>query len=291
MKNDRDKIIARLSSTLGKLNAGECVNVSELAEEYNVSTKTIKRDIDAFSFLPIRSDKGRYSLEPYALGKLSFEDIKNFAAISGIKHLFPTLSDDFIADILNAKVNTAFLIKAPRYEDLTHLTKEFQTLSNAILQHFPIRCHYKEKQRLLHPYKLVNHHGTWYLVADDNGVLKNFSFSKIIDLLILEKESFTPNCDFLETLKNPNSNWFSQTMFDVTLQISPAVSDYFVKRNIFPNQTILKQTKTQLIVKTKVSYDEEILRIVQYWLPHITILEPEYLQEKLHHMMEEYLQQ
>jgi predicted DNA-binding transcriptional regulator YafY len=122
-------------------------------------------------------------------------------------------------------------------------------------------------------------------------VLKNFSFSKITDLLILEKESFTPNCDFLETLKNPNSNWFSQTMFDVTLQISPEVSDYFVKRNIFPNQTILKQTKTQLIVKTKVSYDEEILRIVQYWLPHITILEPEYLQEKLRHMMEGYLQQ
>ncbi|HZF71237.1 helix-turn-helix transcriptional regulator [Sulfuricurvum sp.] len=289
MKNDRDKIIARLSSTLGKLNAGECVSVSELAEEYNVSTKTIKRDIDAFSFLPIRSDKGRYSLEPYALGKLSFEDIKNFAAISGIKHLFPSLSDDFIADILNAKVNTAYLIKAPRYEDLTHLTKEFQNLSNAILQHFPIRCHYKEKQRLLYPYKLVNHHGTWYLVADDNGVLKNFSFSKITNLQILEKESFAHNRNFLETLKDTDSNWFSQTMFDVTLQISTEVAEYFLKRKILSNQTILSSTPAKLIVKTTVSYDEEILRIVQYWLPHIQIISPEYLQEKLIKMLDGYV--
>jgi len=37
MKNDRDKILARLSSILGKLNVGESVSVSELAEEYGVS--------------------------------------------------------------------------------------------------------------------------------------------------------------------------------------------------------------------------------------------------------------
>lgn len=289
MKNDRDKIIARLSSTLGKLNAGESVSIPELAEEYGVSTKTIKRDIEAFSFLPIRLDNGRYSIEPYALGKLSFEDIKNFATISGVKYLFPTLSDDFITDILNVKVNSAFLIKSPQYEDLTHLSVEFKTLSNAILHHFSLRCTYKEKPRYLRPYKLVNHHGMWYLVADDDGVLKNFSFSKITDLRVEGEKCFKPREDFLETLKNHDSNWFSQTMFYVTLDISPKVSDYFLKRNIFPNQAILKQTKTQLTVKTKVSYDEEILRIVQYWLPHITIIEPEYLQEKLSELLQGYL--
>jgi predicted DNA-binding transcriptional regulator YafY len=49
MKHSRDKIIARLSSTLGKLNAGESVSIPELAEEHSVSTKTIERDIDAIA--------------------------------------------------------------------------------------------------------------------------------------------------------------------------------------------------------------------------------------------------
>jgi predicted DNA-binding transcriptional regulator YafY len=120
MKNDRDKILARLSSILGKLNAGESVIVSELAEEYGVSIKTIDRDIKAFSFLPICSDKkGCYSLEPYALGKLSYDDIKNFAALSGAKHLFLTLSDDFITDILNEKIRSAYLVKPSMHEDLS----------------------------------------------------------------------------------------------------------------------------------------------------------------------------
>lgn len=282
MKNDRDKILARLSSILGKLNAGESINISELAKEYDVSTKTIERDIKAFSFLPIRSEKkGWYSLEPYALGNLSYDDIKNFAALSGVKHLFPSFSDDFIADILNTKIRSAYFIKPPTNEDLSDKSEEFTSITATILEQIPIRCIYKDKPRQLNPYKLVNHNGIWYLAADDDGVLKNFSFSKISSIQIMDRERFQPKIDFLETLKNPNSNWFSQTMFYVTLEIAPEVSDYFLKRKIFPNQTVLKQNQSTLVIKTKISYDEEILRIVQYWLPHITIIEPEYLQEKL----------
>ena len=289
MKHDKDKILIRLSSTLGKLNAGESVSVSELAEEYSVSTKTIQRDIEAFSFLPIRRVNNRYSLEPYALGKLSYDDIKNFAALIGAKHLFPSLSDDFIADILNKKIRSAYFIKPTTHEDLSSKSEEFISITAAILENIPIRFIYKDKSRLLYPYKLVNHHGIWYLVADDEELLKNFSFSKISNIQIMDEERFKPRIDFIETLKNPSANWFSQTMFDVTLKIAPEVSDYFLKRNIFPNQIVLKQTNSYLVIKTKVSYDEEILRIVQYWLPHITIIEPEYLQEKLLQNLHEYI--
>lgn len=290
MKNDKDKILIRLSSILGKLNAGESVSISELAEKHNVSTKTIERDIKAFSFLPIRCDKkGWYSLEPYALGKLSYDDIKNFAALSGAKHLFPSLSDDFIADILNTKIRSAYFIKPPTHEDISDKSEEFISITAAILEKIPIRCIYKDKSRLLNPYKLVNHHGIWYLVADDEGVLKNFSFSKIGELKIEETQRFKPNRDFLETINKTDSNWFSQNMFDVILEISPEVAEYFLKRTIFPSQTVLKQTNSSLVIKTKVSYDEEILRIVQYWLPHITIIEPEYLQDKLFQNLQKYV--
>lgn len=289
MKNSRDKIITRLTSILGKLNAGEDFTLSELAEEFSVSLKTIERDLKAFSFLPIRHDNSRYSFEPYALGKLSYDDIKNFAAISGVKYIFPSLSDAFIADILNTRIHSAYLIKPSGYQNIESKSDEFALLTTAIINTMPITCIYKNKSRRLNPYKLVNHHGIWYLVADDEGVLKNFSFSKLVDLVVIENETFKPDKGFIQTLNNPDSNWFSQNMFDVILTVSPSVRDYFLERRLFPNQTILQNTADALVIKTRVSYDEEILRIVQYWLPHITIIEPEYLQEKLLQNLHEYI--
>jgi predicted DNA-binding transcriptional regulator YafY len=290
MKKSHDTIARRLSSILLKFNSGERFTIDELCEEFNVDKRTIQRDInERFSYFPIKKENGYYFLESYALGKLTFEDIKNFAAISGIKALYPSLGNDFIADILNTKINSAYLVKSPDYEPIASKTGDFQSLSVAILQNIPFRCTYKEKPRLLYPYKLVNQQGIWYIVADENGVLKNFSFTKITDFELLEESRFEPKREFIETIQKNEVTWFSQNVIEVTLEIDATVSEYFLRRNIFPNQTILRQSDGKLTLSTKISYDDEILRIVQYWLPYITIKSPEYLQEKLNQSLERYL--
>jgi predicted DNA-binding transcriptional regulator YafY len=290
MKKSHDTIARRLSSILLKFNSGERFTIEELCEEFNVDKRTIQRDInERFSYFPIKKENGYYFLESYALGKLTFEDIKNFAAISGIKELYPALTNEFIADILNAKINSAYLVKSLDHEPIASKTGDFQSLSVAILQNIPIRCIYKEKPRLLHPYKLVNQQGIWYLVADENGVLKNFSFTKITDFELLDESRFEPKREFVETIQKNEVTWFSQNVIEVTLEIDGDVSEYFLRRNMFPNQTIISQHEGTLTLKTKISYDEEILRIVQYWLPHIKIIEPTHLQEKLNDLLSGYL--
>ena len=42
-KHDYDKALTRLRVTLQRLNDGEALGVKELAEEFNVSTRTIQR--------------------------------------------------------------------------------------------------------------------------------------------------------------------------------------------------------------------------------------------------------
>lgn len=290
MKKSHDTIARRLSSILLKFNSGERFTIDELCEEFNVDKRTIQRDInERFSYFPIKKENGYFFLEPYALGKLSFEDIKNFAAISGIKELYPSLTNEFIADILNTKINSAYLVKTINHETIASKTDEFQSLSVAILQNIPIRCIYKEKPRILNPYKLVNQQGIWYLVADENSVLKNFSFSKITDFELLEESRFEPKREFVETIQKNEVTWFSQNLTKVTLEIDADVSEYFLRRNMFPNQTIISQNDGILTLSTKISYDEEILRIVQYWLPHIKIIEPTHLQEKLNDLLSGYL--
>jgi len=141
---------------------------------------------------------------------------------------------------------------------------------------------------VVNPYKLVNQDDIWYLVADEQGVLKNYSFTKISKLLKTE-DSFEPNKEFLNIINKNQANWFSQNSVIVILEIDSIASEYFLRRELLPNQTILKQTKEKLILKTKVSYDEEILKVVRYWIPHIKIIEPEYLQEKLLNELQLYL--
>lgn len=62
-----------------------------------------------------------------------------------------------------------------------------------------------------------------------------------------------------------------------------------MRRELLPNQNILRYTNKSIILKTTVSYDEEILKIVRYWMPHIQIQEPEYLREKLFQSLEMFM--
>jgi len=92
MKN-HDTIATRLSIILNKFNSGEKFSVDDLVDEFGVTRRTVQRDLnDRLSYLPIKKSGKYYSLEEYYLGKLNFDDIKNFAILSGIKELYPTLN-------------------------------------------------------------------------------------------------------------------------------------------------------------------------------------------------------
>lgn len=45
-KHDYDKTLTRLNTILARLNDGEVLSVKELAEEFNVSIRTIQRDFN-----------------------------------------------------------------------------------------------------------------------------------------------------------------------------------------------------------------------------------------------------
>jgi predicted DNA-binding transcriptional regulator YafY len=290
MSNSHDKIATRLAQIIMKLNDGEMLNEKELAEEFNVSLRTVQRDIhERLAFLPLKKENGYYSLENYVLGKLSFKDIKNFAAISGMRSLYPDLTNDFIADILNSKVNAAYRINNHGFEDLSDKTDDFKQLSVAVLHNIQVTFTYNDKKRELNPYKLINNNGIWYLAADEAGVLKTYGFSKIKNLCITENH-FTPNPEFEQKVTDNTYKWFSDEIIEVTLQIDTKLAEYFLRRDILPNQKIIEQTPDRLIISTEVAYDEEILGIVKHGIPYIKILSPHSLQEKLQNILQNYLQ-
>jgi len=284
MSKSHDTLAFRLSLILSKLNNGERFTAIELANEFNVSSRTIQRDInERLNFIPIEKNGNFYSMQTYALGKLSFKDIKSFATLSGIKSLYPSLSKEFIADILNIKLNSSYLIKNQGFEDINNKIEWFESLSTAIIKHSPVSFSYKKKERVVNPYKLINNQGIWYLLADENGNLKTFSFSKIQEFQWKDDTKlFTPKKEFLNQLAQNELNWFTtDKLIEVTLQIDNNVKEYFTRRDILANQEIIEENDANFIISTKVSYDDEILSVVKYWIPYIAIVKPLYLKKKL----------
>jgi predicted DNA-binding transcriptional regulator YafY len=288
MNKEHDTLAVRLSQILMMFNEGKRIAVDELATEFDVTPRTIQRDLRRLSYLPIKKEGAYYSLESYCLGKLSFKDIKQFATFSGIKELYPELNDGLIVDILNERTNKTMEVHGHTYENLSHKIDDFNAIASAIITFRKISFRYKDKVRLVEPYKLNNTNGIWYLVGVEEGVLKNFSFSKIEDLE-LKDETFCQDEAVIKTLQEHKGVWFTQNHIEVVVEVDMSVSSYFLRRDLLPNQKIVEQTKEVLVLSTQVAYEEEILKVVRYWIPHMRIITPLSLQKKLEESLKAYL--
>jgi len=289
MSTNHEKVSSRLATILMWLNEGKKFSIDELIEEFGVSKRTIQRDLfERFSFLPLKKENGYYFLEEFYLGKFSFDDIKNFSILSGIKELYPTLSEDFLRKILDNNAQT-YMIKGNYFENISHKTPEFEKLSKAIEDKKIIKFIYNDKERVVKPYKLVNSRLIWYLMAKEEK-LKTFTFSKI-HFLQVSDETFEVDKKILEEIENSDDIFFSKDKKEIILHINKKIAPYFKRRKLVPYQEIIKETADSILVSTKISYDEMILKIVRYWLPNIKIISPAYLQEKLENSLMEYLKQ
>ncbi len=296
MANDNhDTLVYRLAQMLVKLNQGEKLDPRSLAEEFRVNLRTVQRDLNVrFAYLPIQKTDGLYHLEPTFLGKLNTRDVERFASLAGVSGLFPSLSDDFLRDIFDTRMQSAILVKGHNYEDLVGKESLFRELEKAIVARYEVDFAYAKpegrKQYLaIAPIKLVNHKGIWYLVALDGEKLKAFSFTKLSQLRTLETH-FAANPEIDKRLAEEDGIWLSQEQQEIVLKISSEVAGYFKRRKLVANQIIVKVLEDGgLIVSAKVSNLKQILPIVRYWVPHIRIISPEGLQEDLERELAEYL--
>lgn len=284
---NHDTLVYRLAQMLVKLNQGEKLAPQALADEFGCNLRTIQRDLNQrFAYLPLIKSDGCYHLEPTFLGKLSTRDNERFASLAGVRGLFPSLSDDFLRDIFDTRIQTALLVKGHHYESLAGKETTFRRLELAIVARHHVSFNYQKDEGTKHydavaPYKLVNHKGIWYLAGRDADRLKTFAFGKIEHLRQLESQ-FEPDPAIDKTLAEEDGIWLGEEKKEIVLKIASVVAGYFKRRKLIANQVIEKELEDGgLIVSAKVGHPNQVLPIVRYWIPHIRIISPEGLQEEL----------
>ena len=293
--SNHETLVYRLAQMLVKLNQGEKLDPQALADEFGVNLRTIQRDLNVrFAYLPLEKKDGRYHLDPAFLGKLSTRDIERFAGLAGVRGLFPSLSDDFLKDIFDSRVQSALLVRGHHYEDLKGKEKLFRDLEKAIIARRQVSFDYlktdgKKSYPALSPYKLINNKGVWYLAALDGEKLKAFSFSKIERLRRLESSfSWSPEID--KQLAEEDGIWLSEEKQEIVLKVGREVASYFKRRRLIANQVIEKELEDGgLIISAKVGHANQILPIVRYWIPHLRIISPENLQAEMEKGLDEYV--
>ncbi len=285
--NHHDTLVYRLAQMLVKLNQGEKLEAQALAEEFGVNLRTIQRDLnERFAYLPLEKVDGRYQLDPTFLGKISIKDIHRFASLAGVKGLFPSLANDFLRDIFDSRVQSALLVKGHNYENIGDKGALFKDLEKAIIAHRHVSFSYQKAEGLktyqaVAPYKLVNHKGIWYLVAQDGEKLKSFSITKLSTLLT-QDTFFEWDANIDNQLAEDDGIWLSDAKQEVVLKVRAEVAGYFKRRKLITNQVIEKELEDGgLIISAKIGHTNQILPIVRYWIPHIRIISPEELQVEI----------
>lgn len=290
-----EKLAYRLSTILARLNMGERLDVHQLAEEFDIDIRTIQRDLnERFGFLNW-CEQGRryYRLDKAKLGHLYPQDIERFARFCSIQDLLPEIDRRFYQQHLMQSVQ----IKGFEYEDIKNKLPQFQQINQAIEQNHVIEFNYRKagqeqgKYYTLEPYVLLNRNGIWYVIGIDcdAGKEKTFCFTQMSSVHTLS-ETFTPNPVFQAAIKENDSISHGNQLSEVIVQVSVQAAPYFLRRNLLPNQeTVRRLDDGGLLLACKNIHENEIVPIVQYWIPMAKIVSPIELQQKMEQKLRDYL--
>ena len=220
----------RLLGLISILANTDKITVQELANRFEVSKRTIFRDLDTLSRagIPILSYPGIGGgvsiIEGYKLKNqvLTAEDIKKiFAALNGLKSIDDNDSITSLIAKLVPEKETAVFSQSDYVIDLSSWFNDSAThvkaakLHQAICQKKCVRLEYVSKTsrsvRVIEPHKLVFKQSYWYIYAFclERKSFRLFKLNRIISLEILEKEFQLRPIDNIDFEKHNGETLFS----------------------------------------------------------------------------------
>ncbi len=209
--------LSRLTAILIQFQTRRMVTASELSDKFNVSKRTIYRDIRALedAGVPILTEEGKgYTLmEGYRIPPVMFTEKQANALILAEQLVLQNMDASLVKDYAEAidkiksilrysaqdKVN--LLTKRTQFDEVLHQERNSNNLSDlqyALTNYQLVRMQYMNKEgqpsdRLIEPFALVNAKN-WYLIAWCR-LRKEFRFfrlDRMEEISILE-ENFEPH--------------------------------------------------------------------------------------------------
>ena len=292
-------------SILNKLNGGGQVRSNEVAKEFNVSIRSIQRDIELLNqtqFPVVSMEKGVYSfMEGFSLKKMMLTN-EEASLLTFFHEIADSLGKNFsesfrslVSKVLAKEEDSPFYVKLP--ETQAHM-KNFpfvKELEEAVSMSQKVKIKYETGKGLeefkLCPLKLINFEGFWYLLAMPDGKRAFWKFrSEKIKGLEMLTENFDPPRSVKSVLDRSVNIWFNEEPGEkIVFEIDKDAAHYFKKKIYFPDQKIVKEKKDgSLILETHANFNE-VIRTIIHWIPDIKVIKPKELDTKIRGLLNAYL--
>jgi len=297
-----DKILYRLTSILTKLSNGEQPTMADLSQEYNVSRRTIQRDIyERLNHFPIilNDVKQLVFIDGFSLNrtKLSLEEITTLTlSLDIVKNAgqnFFDSSEQLMKKLLYKDFTNPYYIKPSEFESIDIDSVLLNNIEDSISSSNEIEIFYN-KTIIVQPIKVINIDGLWYLLArsKDEQKIQNYFISKIQELKVLPSK-FIMDEYLMDLHRKILSPFFDdEDYFDVVVEVDNCIADYFKLKKQLASQKILETKENgNLRVSFTVTHEEDIDNIIKSWLPHIKVISPTFFKEKIKKELQEYLKE
>lgn len=302
---------ARLLFIDRKIKEGRFPNCSTLAVEWEVSSKTIQRDLDYMRYqldAPIEysaKDRGyRYTEPQYQLPAMDIKERDLFAVYLAEKLLiqyegtpiYDSLCSVFkkIEDALPSKVHLTpdtaqerFTVFPPHRTTIN--PEVLETMMDCLRSSLRVAVVYQTPgqepiHRQLDPYHGVRYEGDWYVVGYCHlrGAIRTFSLSRVVSAKALPTTfTIAEEFDFQQLSGNRFGVHWGDEHIKVKIVFSRHAAPYVRERMWHPSQKLENRKDGSLILSLTVSHMFELQRWILSWGEQAIVLEPQSLADKI----------
>jgi predicted DNA-binding transcriptional regulator YafY len=306
--------LERMMRMHARLQAGRYPNCRKLAEELEVSSKTVQRDLDFMRDrlgLPIEYDQlhfGFYYTEPVSsFPNIEISEGELVALYVGQKALAQYKGTSFEAPLSTAfrkitdglrdtiSVTWGDLDSAISFRSTGRSVADvhlFEQLSHAVFKRLEVRFEYKKpegaryEQRYVQPYHLGSVENLWYLFAFDldRQQLRTFALPRIRDVRV-SKTKFRRPLDFsIGKFLGESFGVFTKptkTKHTVRIVFDAFAALRIEERQWHPSQKIKQLRDGDIELSLTLGNLEEIERWILSWGSHAQVLAPAELKERI----------
>lgn len=289
-RDKHDKLAKRLGMILTRLNTGEKLSLDELCREFGVSERTLQRDFnERLNYLPIERRNSYYYLDPKVLGRQSNNEISLILMNMGLDTLFS--GKHYLSNgVLNNKRVPPFLFMNPLIEDISRNALVFEKLIESVqlknVVAFSCDSFFYDR---VHPYRLVNDRGIWYLTGTHKNHLHLFRVTNISELIRFE-DKYQPDTNVIDSLTSKKLRGWIDKPVEVVLQMNANLLKSLMIGNESSALSVLKELPNgDVLTSYHGSNIKTLLRTLKSWIPEVDILSPSWVKYELQRELKAYL--
>lgn len=307
MMNKYENKITRITLILERLAKGLGLSTSNLIDFFNVSKKIIQTDFKEY-ILPLFDDDTivyDYSLKNYIANRnfltatlLSAQELAIIAIIKA------KTKDKYSDSDLSIKTDSLFaryeeLLKNDIYqhsslEKIDNFSDDIILIKNAINTKHVITCTYDDKEQHINPLKIIDIEGYWYLInldVKDDTTIRTFHLNSMQNIQLLPNKFNIEVDDIIRKYDNSINTYFtaSATSVEIVLFINKEIVKFFERKPLNSSQRVLrKYDDGNIDLEITISDFMEIIPTIQKYIPHIKVVEPQELSDRIEENLKQY---